>query len=66
MKYLIKDHTLWNSWVTRLEALIEQYDDVDINRMGFKEKWSTLLKQFKAPIFGAFSFAYKYNMGGLP
>lgn len=44
MKYLIKDHTLWNSWVTRLEALIEQYDDVDINRMGFKEKWSTLLK----------------------
>lgn len=44
LKYFIKDRPIWDSWVTRLEALIEEYDDVDIARMGFKEDWSTLLK----------------------
>lgn len=44
LKYLIKERSLWDSWVTRLEALIEKYDDVDIGRMGFKENWPTLLK----------------------
>lgn len=44
LKYFIKDRPIWDSWVTRLESLIEEYDDVDIARMGFKEDWSTLLK----------------------
>lgn len=43
LKYFIKDLTMWNSWVGRLAALIEEYDEVDIGRMGFTETWRKLL-----------------------
>lgn len=43
LKYLITDRDHWRHWVTKLEALIGEYTDVDIGRIGFREDWYALL-----------------------
>jgi abortive infection bacteriophage resistance protein len=44
LKYLIKDRK-WISWVTKLEALITEYREVDIRLLGFNEDWHRLLEK---------------------
>jgi len=44
LKYLITDKTQWESWVIQLEALIEEYNEVDIKLMGFPDEWKTIIK----------------------
>ncbi|SDZ21028.1 Abi family protein [Tindallia californiensis] len=44
IKKLIRDSSEWNGFVTNLEALIESYDMVDTNLMGFPEKWIEILR----------------------
>lgn len=45
LKYLINDYNIWINWVTRLEALIGEYKEVDIRLLGFKEDWYALLSK---------------------
>lgn len=42
IKYLIKED-IWKSWVTRLEALTTEFNEVDIRLLGFNEDWYALL-----------------------
>jgi abortive infection bacteriophage resistance protein len=44
LKRLITDRSQWKTYVTSLEALIEQYNCVDIKRLGFPEDWQKLLR----------------------
>ncbi|OMF04475.1 hypothetical protein BK129_17580 [Paenibacillus amylolyticus] len=44
-KYLIKDRTIWDSWVTELSSLIEAYTIVDISLLGFPTNWEHLLRK---------------------
>lgn len=44
IKKLIKDKKEWSSFVTNIDALIEQYEIVDTSLMGFPENWAELLK----------------------
>lgn len=43
LKQLLKKDSHWGSFVTTLDALIEKYDDIHINSMGFPENWKELL-----------------------
>jgi len=43
LKYIVTDRGIWKDWVTRLEALIGAYEEVDIRLLGFKEDWHALL-----------------------
>jgi abortive infection bacteriophage resistance protein len=45
LKYLINDRMLWRNWVTKLEALISEYNEVNIKHLGFKEDWFSLLNK---------------------
>ncbi|TBL70758.1 Abi family protein [Paenibacillus thalictri] len=42
-KYLMTNKIIWQSWVTRLEALVSEYREVDLGYLGFKEDWHALL-----------------------
>lgn len=45
-KYLIKDKTYLDSWITQLEALIDTFEEsVDISAMGFYRNWNNLLRE---------------------
>lgn len=44
LKYLINRKT-WQSWVTKLEALISEYTEVDVRLLGFNEDWHSLLRK---------------------
>jgi abortive infection bacteriophage resistance protein len=35
---------IWNPWLIRLQSLIEEYDDLNLDCLGFKEHWSLILK----------------------
>lgn len=44
LKYLMPDKVQWRQWVTHLEALIYEYNEiVDINLMGFPENWKNTI-----------------------
>lgn len=43
LKYLVLNEPTWKNWVTRLEALISGYQEVDIRLLGFPEDWYALL-----------------------
>ncbi|MDK2821487.1 MAG: hypothetical protein PWP31_1452 [Clostridia bacterium] len=43
LKYLIKNENQWSTFLINLEALIEEYDVVNISLMGFPENWHNLL-----------------------
>ncbi len=43
MKRLFKNNAHWNVFVESIEALIDEYDSVDIKTMGFPENWKELL-----------------------
>ncbi|GIO15375.1 ABC transporter permease [Cohnella xylanilytica] len=43
LKYLITDNGYWRDWLTKLEALIGEYEEVEISRLGFREDWYALL-----------------------
>lgn len=45
IKYLIHDKTYWNSWTERLNALMDEYTEVDKVLIGFPENWYDLLKK---------------------
>ncbi|MEC0229179.1 Abi family protein [Paenibacillus alba] len=42
-KYLLTNRTVWSNWVTRLEALIGEYPEVEAGYLGFTEDWYALL-----------------------
>lgn len=42
---LIQDKSEWSSFVTSIEVLIEQYEVIDVNLMGFPENWVQLLDE---------------------
>jgi abortive infection bacteriophage resistance protein len=44
LKYLIKDKRRWLTFLTILQAFIEEFGVVDISLMGFPEKWTLLLE----------------------
>ncbi|WP_028988014.1 Abi family protein [Thermicanus aegyptius] len=45
LKKLIKAESFWTSWITKLEAIIEQYQpEVDIKLMGFPYNWVNILR----------------------
>ncbi|KXH81852.1 Abi family protein [Sporosarcina sp. HYO08] len=44
MGKLIIDRTEWDSFVTSLSVLIEEYDVVDLDRLGFPLNWEELLR----------------------
>jgi len=44
MKKLYPNKTAWNDFVINLQALIEQYNDVDCKLIGFCDDWETILK----------------------
>jgi abortive infection bacteriophage resistance protein len=44
MKKLYLDRSAWNDFVTNLQALIEQYSDVDCKLLGFCDDWQKILK----------------------
>jgi len=48
MGKLIQDDFEWRTFLTNLRALIEQYDKIDIELMGFPETWEHLLKNPKS------------------
>ncbi len=41
---LMKDKVEWDTFVTSLNALIEEYEKVNINLMGFPENWENILR----------------------
>lgn len=43
MKYLITDYSSWNSYIAELEALIEKYSHVDVEKLGFNADWRKTL-----------------------
>ncbi|GIW48989.1 MAG: ABC transporter permease [Caloramator sp.] len=44
MGRLLKQKTEWKHFVTKLEALVEQYDKVDLKCLGFPNDWIEILK----------------------
>jgi abortive infection bacteriophage resistance protein len=45
IKYLIHDKTYWNSWVERLNALVDEYTEIDKGLIGFPNNWYDSLKK---------------------
>ncbi|BAU28472.1 abortive infection bacteriophage resistance protein [Aneurinibacillus soli] len=43
MRRLCRDNEEWHSFVTNLHALLEQYEDVKLNDIGFPDNWYDLL-----------------------
>jgi abortive infection bacteriophage resistance protein len=43
MKKLYVDEQAWNYFVINLQALVDQYDEVDCNLMGFCKEWYKVL-----------------------
>lgn len=44
---LSRDKSEWNHFVTKLSALIEEYDVVDLKHLGFPEEWETILRNIQ-------------------
>lgn len=44
LRYLLKTDYQWNMFVDKLEMLIEKYDNVKIDKMGFPSNWKELLE----------------------
>jgi abortive infection bacteriophage resistance protein len=44
MKYLMLDKSIWVNWVTTLEALLEEYSEVDSAKLGFITEWKKQLR----------------------
>lgn len=44
MKYLMMDKSMWLNWVTDLEALIDEYTEIDQSKIGFISDWKTQLR----------------------
>jgi len=53
MGKLIKDDIEWGTFVTNLWALIDQYEKVDVELMGFPEKWEHLLRSIERQMPGS-------------
>ena len=45
MKHILKNDKHWNLYVNQISELINKYDKVDINTMGFPQNWKELLEQ---------------------
>ena len=43
MKHILKNDSHWNLYVDEIEILIEKYEKIDIETMGFPENWKDLL-----------------------
>lgn len=43
LKYLVKDRSIWRSWVTGLSAIVNDYTEVDTTLIGFPDNWEDLL-----------------------
>ena len=43
MKHILKNDSRWNLYVDEIEILIEKYEKIDIETMGFPETWKDLL-----------------------
>ncbi len=51
MKYLVQDKTIWNNWVTELNALFDRYAHIcDIGRLGFYQDWEVHLRSVPTDI----------------
>lgn len=45
MKHILRNDKHWNLYVNQISELINKYDKVDINTMGFPQNWKELLEQ---------------------
>lgn len=45
MAKLYRDDNAWGGFVTNLQALLEQYSEVDYDLIGFRDHWDTLLQR---------------------
>lgn len=45
MGRLSLDKSEWSNFVTQLEALVEQYDEVNLECLGFPANWQTVLRK---------------------
>lgn len=43
LKYLLNKDEQWNSFITKLSALIEEYDEIEFKYIGFPDNWENLL-----------------------
>jgi abortive infection bacteriophage resistance protein len=43
MKHILKNDSHWNLYVQDIETLIDKYEKVDIQTMGFPKNWKELL-----------------------
>lgn len=45
LKYLVREYSIWNSWIIELDSLIERYKQVcDLSKMGFIQDWEKHLR----------------------
>lgn len=44
MKYIMKENSLWNTFIMNLHTIIDECPDVNLRCIGFPENWETLLK----------------------
>lgn len=48
MGKIISNRKAWNSFVTELSALIDEYNIIELNRTGFPENWEEILRNLQA------------------